>query len=74
MTDDAIDQALDVAADAILRRARTYDGTEPELARALRNIAINMHPSLCMEPKRFTDALRTVYGYATKRSVMEDIG
>ena len=65
------ENALEVAADAILRRARTYDGTEPELAHALRNIVINMHPLLCMEPKRFAEALRTVHGYATKRALME---
>jgi hypothetical protein len=60
------EDALDVAADAILHRARLYDGTEPELARALRNIVMNMSAILCEEPALFREAYRQFAGYSTK--------
>lgn len=45
-SNESVDSALDVAVDAIARRARLLEAAEPEVARALRTLATNIHPGL----------------------------
>jgi len=40
------DSALEVAEDAILRRARILDGQDPEIAEALRTLVTRLKPSM----------------------------
>ena len=66
MNADTLDQALEVAADAILRRARVLEGQDPEVAEVLRTIVTNLEVDFCFTPesgirrRTKTNALRQV--------------
>ena len=38
------ESALEIATDAVLRRARLLEGTEPGVAQALRNLTLRLEP------------------------------
>ena len=50
-TNGCIEQALDVAADAILRRARVLEAHDADVAERLRVLVLNLDPDLCLRPE-----------------------
>lgn len=44
--DEVADSVIEVAADAILRRARVLDAQDPEIAHGLRSLVLNLRPDM----------------------------
>lgn len=61
---DAMEQALDVAVDALCRRARILDGQDPEVAAALRELAATLEHA---PPRFFTPKDRVKQAAAQAR-------